>query len=1118
VRQFRIAKLSLARAIIEELESRRLLSVSNVAAILGTTGINPGEDVKSGAVLTDLNALNVTGAGTALLHLYPGDYCTTNLSAGQTDTNDDTVMLDCYNHNITPTISFEYYTTGGYAALSAYPWTSIGQVFAQRYEPGGTWDQLQKQSNPNFNMSFGVTLYKAINEPDDDNPAINVTDYTTALQDLANGVHSVSSSLLVVPAGFAYPNKSGWNSGPLNSALQPLINAIAPLLNNGTLAGIDLHTYADSQYDPIPGGFAYSAYSNFVKVKKDAVPQITADIGFFPTEFDYHLSGSATEDSAAQGLLTEIWDNLGVIGDAGEPVTQLALTYTLTETQAQDSTNGIAASLSPWIGTPRAQTFQLVAQLTSGMSFASADPSKTGTYVLQDAAGDRKLWAWQDVSTWTNELGTSFKVSGIPATATDLQVYGWNGLRETIPLFDQTSYTVTGLPGSETYMFLASGLPPGWSDNDIGSPTLAGSGSDSSNTYTLVGSGSGFSGTSDQFNLAGTDFYGNGSISAEVDSLTGTASDAGVMLRDSSSPASLFADVVASPSGILFQYRTTAGAAPTTVTVAGAAPEYVRLSRVGNTYTGFYSPNGASWTQIGQPQTIDFTSVANQTSSLAGLAVTSQTNSTTATATFTSVVIDNPTLDTVGASSDPFTGTTTALNAVGADPSGTSALTYTWAPSGTQPAPVTYSVNGTNAAQTTNATFTQAGGYDFQLTISDAAGFSNVFTYPLTVNQTATSIVLTPPGPLTLAENATEQFAAKEYDQFGNLMSTQPTFTWTLANGSVGTVSAAGLYTAPSAAGNASVEATAGSINATAAVTTNPAWLSTISIATWNTMSHVLTVTGATSIIADPGTDEPVIEASGSAAVVSLDPASGTDIHIGGLELTDSATATVTSLGSQRSVNNYRLLVVGVPDATVAPTYSIDSTSTLNLADNDMAILYGSGASPLPTVAVELSQAYDGGAWDAPGLTSSVAKTSNGVTALGYGEAAALGDTAFDGLTLGGNAVLVKYTLVGDTRLQGSVGIGDYDKVLSNFGAVQGWTGGDFHYGGTVGISDYDAVLNNFGATLANVLPGGDAPALASAITTKTADSKKAAAKTRITINERPHDSAKTARRRRWHA
>jgi hypothetical protein len=259
-----------------------------------------------------------------------------------------------------------------------------------------------------------------------------------------------------------------------------------------------------------------------------------------------------------------------------------------------------------------------------------------------------------------------------------------------------------------------------------------------------------------------------------------------------------------------------------------------------------------------------------------------------------------------------------------------------------------------------------------------------------------------------------------------------------------------------------------------------PGWLAPLSVASWNSTTSTLAVTGATSIIADPGTSEPLIQASGSAAVLALNPTSGIDIHIGGLNLTSAAKATVTSLGAARSLTNYHLLVIGTPGGTAAPTFSIDSTSTLDLADNDMAILYGTGTSPLPLVQDYLQTACDSAKWDKPGLTSSVAPTTSGATGLGYATSTELGITTFDGLSLGGNALLVKYTLTGDTTLSGTVSGSDYNTVLANYDANGDWSQGNFDYSGTyssgtftngqIAGQDYNIVLAAFDNSLASYL------------------------------------------------
>src|SRR3954469_20396875 len=99
---------------------------------------------------------------------------------------------------------------------------------------------------------------------------------------------------------------------------------------------------------------------------------------------------------------------------------------------------------------------------------------------------------------------------------------------------------------------------------------------------------------------------------------------------------------------------------------------------------------------------------------------------------------------TAGASPSPVTGTTTTLSVLGADDGGEANLTYTWIQSGTPPAPVAFSINGTNAAKNTVATFTTAGTYDFQVTITDGFGCSVTSTVSVQVTQVATSISLVP--------------------------------------------------------------------------------------------------------------------------------------------------------------------------------------------------------------------------------------------------------------------------------------------------------------------------------------------------------------------------------------
>jgi autotransporter-associated beta strand protein len=183
------------------------------------------------------------------------------------------------------------------------------------------------------------------------------------------------------------------------------------------------------------------------------------------------------------------------------------------------------------------------------------------------------------------------------------------------------------------------------------------------------------------------------------------------------------------------------------------------------------------------------------------------------------VVNQTPTVSTAAAASaSPVTGTSTTLSVLGSDDADESTLTYTWSvtstPSGvTSP---TFNVNGTNAAGDVTVTFAQAGTYAFTVLITDAGGLTTSSSVTVTVNQTLTTIALTSASASVNAAG-TDQFTAVAYDQFGNVMTTTPTYTW---NTTAGSISAAGLLTAPNTiVPIVSVTVTSGNITATSTVT-----------------------------------------------------------------------------------------------------------------------------------------------------------------------------------------------------------------------------------------------------------------------------------------------------------
>lgn len=178
-------------------------------------------------------------------------------------------------------------------------------------------------------------------------------------------------------------------------------------------------------------------------------------------------------------------------------------------------------------------------------------------------------------------------------------------------------------------------LPSPWTTLDIGAVAARGNASYSSGTFTVKGSGSDIAGNSDEFRYVSQLSTGDCTIQARVASVGNTSSyaKAGVMIRESMDPASTFAMVAVTPSqGIVFECRTSTGAWHASAWATGLkAPYWVKAVRSGSTFTGYYSADGSTWTQLGS-QTINMSS-----SAYIGMAVTSHNDGTLCTGTFTNV-------------------------------------------------------------------------------------------------------------------------------------------------------------------------------------------------------------------------------------------------------------------------------------------------------------------------------------------------------------------------------------------------------------------------------------------------------------------------------------------------
>jgi autotransporter-associated beta strand protein len=127
----------------------------------------------------------------------------------------------------------------------------------------------------------------------------------------------------------------------------------------------------------------------------------------------------------------------------------------------------------------------------------------------------------------------------------------------------------------------------------------------------------------------------------------------------------------------------------------------------------------------------------------------------------------------------------------------------------------------------------------------------------------------------------------------------------------------------------------------------------------------------------------------------------------------------------------------------------------LDLRANDM-IVKGSTAAGIRSL-------LHAGVAGTAGITSSAAGASaSGNMALGYALISAAG--TFDGLAVAGGDVVIKYTLVGDADLNGSVNFDDLLTLAQKYGQTNTtWSEGDFTYDAATNFDDLLGLAQNYG-------------------------------------------------------
>lgn len=230
-------------------------------------------------------------------------------------------------------------------------------------------------------------------------------------------------------------------------------------------------------------------------------------------------------------------------------------------------------------------------------------------------------------STWTQVGTTSLPITA--AAYIGLAVTSHDVTRLNTSTFDNIAVTGgAAVPPAPV-------LPAPWTNQDVGAVGTVGSATYSNGLFTVKGSGADIWGSADAFHAVSQPLSGDVQLVARVASVqnTNTYAKAGIMLRDSTAAGAKHVILDLRPNGSIEFMTRSAGSAATTwlASTTQPAPAWLKLTRSGNTVTGYVSANGSTWTPVGT------TSLTFGASPIGALIVTSHDVTQLNTATFDNV-------------------------------------------------------------------------------------------------------------------------------------------------------------------------------------------------------------------------------------------------------------------------------------------------------------------------------------------------------------------------------------------------------------------------------------------------------------------------------------------------